>query len=111
MGMAKLGLAFVQYLADSDPPSPTFGHARTGVRAAHPRRLQHTRRCVLLVDAICSPVTDPIIMTPKAVPVMPLAGVLLFPHALLPPYLFEPRHREMLEPTRSRRPAALCRPR
>ena len=34
---------------------------------------------------------------PDAVPVMPLPGALLFPHALLPLYIFEPRYREMLE--------------
>jgi Lon protease-like protein len=34
---------------------------------------------------------------PEEIPVMPLPGVLLFPHALLPLYIFEPRYREMLE--------------
>jgi len=34
---------------------------------------------------------------PAAVPVMPLPGVLLFPNALLPLHIFEPRFREMLE--------------
>jgi Lon protease-like protein len=34
---------------------------------------------------------------PKEVPVMPLPGALLFPHALLPLHIFEPRYREMLE--------------
>ncbi|MBA3652519.1 MAG: LON peptidase substrate-binding domain-containing protein [Chthoniobacterales bacterium] len=34
---------------------------------------------------------------PNAVPVMPLPGVLLFPNALLPLHIFEPRFREMLE--------------
>jgi Lon protease-like protein len=34
---------------------------------------------------------------PKEVPVMPLPGALLFPGALLPLYIFEPRYREMLE--------------
>ena len=33
---------------------------------------------------------------PDAVPVMPLSGALLFPHALLPLYIFEPRYQEML---------------
>lgn len=33
---------------------------------------------------------------PDAVPVMPLPGALLFPHALLPLYIFEPRYRAML---------------
>ncbi|HEY3664103.1 MAG TPA: LON peptidase substrate-binding domain-containing protein [Chthoniobacterales bacterium] len=33
---------------------------------------------------------------PKAVPVMPLTGVLLFPNALLPLHIFEPRFRKML---------------
>ena len=33
---------------------------------------------------------------PNAVPVMPLTGVLLFPNALLPLHIFEPRYREML---------------
>ena len=34
---------------------------------------------------------------PPEVPVMPLPGAVLFPHALLPLYIFEPRYREMLE--------------
>src|SRR5437764_10381421 len=34
---------------------------------------------------------------PDHVPVMPLPGALLFPHALLPLYIFEPRYRQMLE--------------
>jgi Lon protease-like protein len=34
---------------------------------------------------------------PDQVPVMPLPGALLFPHALLPLHIFEPRYREMLE--------------
>jgi Lon protease-like protein len=34
---------------------------------------------------------------PDHVPVMPLPGALLFPHALLPLYIFEHRYREMLE--------------
>jgi Lon protease-like protein len=34
---------------------------------------------------------------PKQVPVMPLPGALLFPHALLPLHVFEPRYRQMLK--------------
>ena len=34
---------------------------------------------------------------PDHVPVMPLPGALLFPHSLLPLYIFEPRYREMLD--------------
>jgi len=34
---------------------------------------------------------------PDEVPVMPLPGAVLFPHALLPLYIFEPRYGEMLE--------------
>jgi Lon protease-like protein len=34
---------------------------------------------------------------PSHVAVMPLPGAVLFPHALLPLYIFEPRFREMLE--------------
>ena len=34
---------------------------------------------------------------PREIPVMPLPGALLFPHALLPLYIFEPRYREMLD--------------
>lgn len=34
---------------------------------------------------------------PRDIPVMPLSGTVLFPHALLPLYIFEPRYREMLE--------------
>ena len=37
------------------------------------------------------------IILPEQVPVMPLPGALLFPHALLPLYLFEPRYRQMLK--------------
>lgn len=33
---------------------------------------------------------------PEQLPVMPLPGAVLFPHALLPLYIFEPRYREML---------------
>ena len=36
-------------------------------------------------------------MLPEQIPVMPLPGALLFPHALLPLYIFEARYREMLE--------------
>jgi Lon protease-like protein len=34
---------------------------------------------------------------PNEVPVMPLPGAVLFPHALLPLYIFEERYRDMLE--------------
>ena len=34
---------------------------------------------------------------PNQLPVMPLPGVVLFPHALVPLYIFEPRYRKMLE--------------
>jgi hypothetical protein len=34
---------------------------------------------------------------PEQLPVMPLSGAVLFPHALLPLYIFEPRYRKMLE--------------
>ena len=40
---------------------------------------------------------DQSITLPDQVPVMPLSGALLFPHALLPLYIFEPRYQEMLE--------------
>jgi Lon protease-like protein len=40
---------------------------------------------------------DDSIKLPDVVPVMPLPGALLFPHALLPLYIFEPRYREMLD--------------
>src|SRR5438876_10952179 len=33
---------------------------------------------------------------PDQAPVMPSPGAVLFPHALLPLYIFEPRYREML---------------
>ena len=36
------------------------------------------------------------ITLPKELPVMPLRGAVLFPHALLPLYIFEPRYRQML---------------
>src|SRR5207237_6011320 len=34
---------------------------------------------------------------PKDLPVMPLPAAVLFPHALLPLYIFEPRYRHMLK--------------
>jgi Lon protease-like protein len=37
------------------------------------------------------------VILPQQVPVMPLPGALLFPHALLPLYIFEPRYRQMLK--------------
>jgi Lon protease-like protein len=39
---------------------------------------------------------EEIAILPEQAPVMPLPGTLLFPHALLPLYIFEPRYREML---------------
>ena len=43
-------------------------------------------------DAMSSSVT-----LPRQVPVMPLPSAVLFPHALLPLYIFEPRYRNMLK--------------
>ena len=40
---------------------------------------------------------DPSVSLPDHVPVMPLPGALLFPNALLPLHIFEPRYQEMLE--------------
>jgi Lon protease-like protein len=40
---------------------------------------------------------DGSVILPAEVPVMPLPGALLFPHALLPLYIFEERYRDMLE--------------
>jgi Lon protease-like protein len=40
---------------------------------------------------------DRSIPLPDEVPVMPLPGALLFPHALLPLHIFEPRYQQMLE--------------
>src|SRR5439155_25640751 len=37
------------------------------------------------------------VILPKRVPVMPLPGAFLFPHALLPLCIFEPRYRKMLK--------------
>src|SRR6266705_6006546 len=37
------------------------------------------------------------VILPEQVPIMPLPGALLFPHALLPLYIFEPRYRQMLK--------------
>jgi len=42
-------------------------------------------------------VIDGSVTLPAQVPVMPLPGAVLFPHALLPLYIFETRYREMLE--------------
>lgn len=40
---------------------------------------------------------DSSISLPEQVPVMPLPGALLFPNALLPLHIFEPRYQQMLE--------------
>ena len=40
---------------------------------------------------------SPSITLPEQLPVIPLPGAVLFPHALLPLYIFEPRYRKMLE--------------
>ena len=37
------------------------------------------------------------VILPKQLPVMPLPRAVLFPHALLPLYIFEPRYRQMLQ--------------
>ena len=37
------------------------------------------------------------VVLPEQVAVMPLSGAVLFPHALLPLYIFEPRYRDMLD--------------
>jgi Lon protease-like protein len=37
------------------------------------------------------------LILPTQLPVMPLPGAVLFPHALLPVYIFEPRYRQMLQ--------------
>src|SRR5438128_9972684 len=42
-------------------------------------------------------VIDGSVDLPAEVPVMPLPGAVLFPNALLPLYIFEPRYRDMLE--------------
>src|SRR5436305_1508618 len=40
---------------------------------------------------------DGTVTLPDEIPVMPLPGAVLFPNALLPLYIFEPRYQEMLE--------------
>ena len=40
---------------------------------------------------------SPSVTLPGQLPVMPLPAAVLFPHALLPLYIFEPRYRKMLE--------------
>jgi|ERR1044071_8542454 ATP-dependent Lon protease len=40
---------------------------------------------------------DDLVILPDQVPVMPLPGTLLLPHALLPLHIFEPRYQKMLE--------------
>jgi Lon protease-like protein len=42
-------------------------------------------------------VDDESVTLPDEIPVMPLPGAVLFPHALLPLYIFEPRYRGMLQ--------------
>jgi Lon protease-like protein len=44
-------------------------------------------------------IMDSSVILPKQLPVMPLPGAVLFPHALLPLYIFEPRYRQMLQHT------------
>ena len=39
---------------------------------------------------------EPIIQLPKEIPVMTLSGTVLFPQAIMPLYIFEPRYRQML---------------
>ncbi|MGA0094418.1 MAG: LON peptidase substrate-binding domain-containing protein [Chthoniobacterales bacterium] len=39
----------------------------------------------------------PSVALPQTLPVMALSGVTLFPHALLPLYIFEPRYQKMLD--------------
>src|SRR3954466_14827395 len=51
---------------------------------------------ILPVNTSIIPMAESIAL-PDEVPVMPLPGALLFPHALLPLHIFEPRYREMLE--------------
>src|SRR3954466_14495694 len=51
---------------------------------------------ILPVNTSIIPMAESIAL-PDEVPVMPLPGALLFPHALLPLYIFEPRYRDMLE--------------
>lgn len=41
-------------------------------------------------------VNEPVVPLPIKIPVMALTGVTLFPNALLPLFIFEPRYREML---------------
>ena len=41
--------------------------------------------------------SDPEIIIPEIVPVMTLRGMVLFPHAVVPLYIFEERYRRMLE--------------
>ena len=48
-------------------------------------------------DSFVSFAMDQSITLPDQVPVMPLPGALLFPHALLPLHIFEPRYQQMLE--------------
>src|SRR3954466_9471347 len=51
---------------------------------------------ILPVNTSIIPMAESIAL-PDEVPVMPLPGALLFPHALLPLHIFEPRYQEMLE--------------
>jgi Lon protease-like protein len=53
-------------------------------------------RCVYVLVVHCHPMPSSVTL-PKQLPVMPLPGAVLFPHALLPLYIVEPRYREMLK--------------
>src|SRR4029077_9213648 len=69
-----------------------YGHLGH-VRLAGQPSLSEIQRWTLWVERG----TLELMVLPDEVPVMPLSSTVLFPHALLPLYIFEPRYREMLE--------------
>src|ERR1041384_8142520 len=68
-------------------PLQRFNESRSAALALSPAHISYKK-----VSIMSSRVT-----LPKQLPVMPLPGAVLFPHALLPLYIFEPRYRKMLE--------------
>lgn len=76
--------------------------ARAITRAAQARALVLAQPLCIYFHAMSESSVTENDFIPEETPVMPLPGALLFPHALLPLYIFEPRYRDMLEHALSR---------
>ena len=97
-GWDKLGLASRRQLAQLGS-ALIYGSLgeETSRRPAFPEPAPSHPKCVCIVDREAAPLMPEPVELPATVPVMPLTGVLLFPNALLPLHIFEPRFRDMLE--------------